>query len=232
MITLSNYKTIVFDAGGTLIGFYDPAPFQLFLQKYAAVHIVKSTRENAVKLMKRIDAEYKYIQRNHLQKKEEPDTTGHLWHTVFKNIWSNNSHIADAMFDWFLYGKLDTLFDDVLQMLEILFQQSFKLGVLSNFSPSLEYCLHELGIHHYFKFFIVSSVVGLKKPDTAIFDLCVNYASCLREEILYVGDNYEIDIKGAERAGITPVLIDRENMYSEVNCHRICKLTELTKDLV
>jgi FMN phosphatase YigB (HAD superfamily) len=46
---------------------------------------------------------------------------------------------------------------------------------------------------------------------------------------MYVGDQYQIDCVGAERAGMKGILLDRGDYFQEVtNCPRIRSLTELT----
>jgi putative hydrolase of the HAD superfamily len=44
---------------------------------------------------------------------------------------------------------------------------------------------------------------------------------------VYVGDIYEIDVRGARNAGISPVLMDPLNRYGEVDCLRIDALERL-----
>ncbi len=228
----NEYKTIIFDAGGTLVGFNDPAPFQRFLAEFSAEQRYASTKQNALGLMKRIESEHRRMQDAAYQQNRAPDVTGHFWYSVFFKIWSGSESIADAMFDWFLRGEFDTLYDDVRPTLEMLSTKSIQMGILSNFAPTLEDRLCELGIHSYFDFFVVSSVVGLTKPDPAIFDLAVSRAACPREYILYVGDNLEIDIEGARQAKVSAIFIDRENRYVTASCARIHSLMEIEKFVV
>ena len=44
---------------------------------------------------------------------------------------------------------------------------------------------------------------------------------------VYVGDNYYIDIVGARNVGITPILIDPENIFPDAECKVIRTLSEL-----
>jgi len=131
------------------------------------------------------------------------------------------------MFRWFLDGDLDTLYSDVMNTLQQLAARNVQLGVLSNYAPTLERRLVQLGIRHYFGFVVVSSLVGLSKPDPAIFNMAVTHVSCPRSSVLYVGDNPEIDIEGAERAGLPAVLLDRENQHIGLRCLRVHSLFEL-----
>ena len=50
------------------------------------------------------------------------------------------------------------------------------------------------------------------------------------DSIYYVGDDYELDIIPSKKAGLIPILIDRNNQYPRsVDCIRIKKLTDLEK---
>lgn len=44
---------------------------------------------------------------------------------------------------------------------------------------------------------------------------------------IYVGDNYWTDIVGAERAGMTPVLLDPHCLFPEANSPVLTQLDEL-----
>ncbi len=52
-----------------------------------------------------------------------------------------------------------------------------------------------------------SAEVGLEKPDPRIFHAATERLGMAPGDCAYVGDIYEIDVVGAERAGMRPVLI-------------------------
>jgi putative hydrolase of the HAD superfamily len=79
--------------------------------------------------------------------------------------------------------------------------------MLSNWSPALPQILEQLEIRHHFEFVIVSSLVGVAKPDRAIFDLAVEAAACHPSKMLYVGDSPGADIHSSRAAGWDAVLI-------------------------
>ncbi|MFA7187365.1 MAG: HAD family hydrolase, partial [Dehalococcoides mccartyi] len=48
------------------------------------------------------------------------------------------------------------------------------------------------------------------------------------KEVLYIGDQYQVDYIGAMNVGLNPVLLDRRNCYLDLNdCRRITGLGEL-----
>lgn len=79
-------------------------------------------------------------------------------------------------------------------------------------------------IASYFDFAIASDVFGASKPDPGIFEEALRIANVSASQAIHVGDSYEADVVGARNIGITPVLIDRENLHPAADCHRINNL--------
>jgi putative hydrolase of the HAD superfamily len=48
--------------------------------------------------------------------------------------------------------------------------------------------------------------------------------------VVYVGNEYIADVAGARDAGLTPVLIDRDDRLPAADCLRIRALRELVSD--
>ncbi|MFN8625121.1 MAG: HAD family hydrolase [Candidatus Binatia bacterium] len=87
--------------------------------------------------------------------------------------------------------------------------QRVTLGVISNFYGNVHRLLEEAGLAPLFTAVIDSGVVGIRKPDPAIFALAVRQVGCAPREALYVGDSFDKDILGAHAAGLrTGWLVD------------------------
>ena len=114
---------------------------------------------------------------------------------------------ACAFYPAFDSGDYHHLIDGAEATLQILAAAGFRLALLSNWSSNLPQILERLNIRHYFEFVIVSSLVGLAKPDRAIFDLAVQKSGCRPDELLYVGDSPASDVAGSQAAGWDSVLI-------------------------
>ena len=56
-----------------------------------------------------------------------------------------------------------------------------------------------------FEFIITSSNYIFRKPNKRLFELALEKADLKPDEVWYVGDQYECDIKGALGAGLMPV---------------------------
>lgn len=115
------------------------------------------------------------------------------------------------------------LYDDVLPILERLKKQGLILGLISNIT------MHRAGLEKYLDVTVTAKDVGAGKPDTIIFSTAIRQAELDASEVLYVGDQYEIDVLGANKAGIKAILIDRYDLVHPIKgCPYIKTLSELT----
>lgn len=101
------------------------------------------------------------------------------------------------------------------------------LGVVSNADGRVATILRRQGIERFFNVVIDSHHVGVEKPDPRIFHLALEQAEARPEQAIYVGDSYAIDVVGAERAGMRPLLFDALGCYEGVRCEKIRHLRDL-----
>ncbi len=124
------------------------------------------------------------------------------------------------------------LFDDALSTLKTLKGRKLVLGLLTNLDKDMNTICRELGLEPYLDFVVTSGEVGADKPEPAIFMAALQRAGVNASEAVHIGDQYNLDVIGARGVGITPILIDRYDVYPEVSdCHRIHRLTELAEYL-
>jgi putative hydrolase of the HAD superfamily len=111
------------------------------------------------------------------------------------------------------------------------------LGVVSNASGQIEDMLRRSGVCHVgqgagpgtpVRCVVDSAVVGVAKPNPAIFDHAdVHFPGLSRDRIAYVGDSVTMDVGGATAAGLHPILIDPHDDHPGAPFERIRALTEL-----
>ena len=124
------------------------------------------------------------------------------------------------------------LFDDVLSTLKTLKEQKLTLGLLTNLDRDMKPICQELGLEPYINFTVTSGEAGADKPEPPIFQAALRQAGVEAAEAVHVGDQYKLDVIGARGVGIAPILIDRYDLYPEVNdCPRINGLAELAEYL-
>lgn len=121
----------------------------------------------------------------------------------------------------------NTLAPDAHATLTALRAHGYTLGLVTNRSRPCQEELETLGIAHYFDLILTAGEVNAYKPEPAIFEHALARTSLQPHHTLYIGDNYYADVIGAERAGLTPILIDPERVFPEATCPIIDTLSEL-----
>jgi FMN phosphatase YigB (HAD superfamily) len=81
-------------------------------------------------------------------------------------------------------------------------QQSYHLGIVSNFTGNLELCLQELGLMQYFSVVADSGRIGVTKPDARLFKHALTWPGLVAKPAWMVGDNFESDIRPAAALGL------------------------------
>lgn len=82
----------------------------------------------------------------------------------------------------------------------------YRIYILSNgFSELQSRKMQSSGIEHYFDGVVLSEDIGVNKPHREIFEYALRVAGVTADRALMIGDNYEVDIKGACGAGIDQV---------------------------
>jgi HAD superfamily hydrolase (TIGR01549 family) len=106
-------------------------------------------------------------------------------------------------------------------------RRGYTLAVVSNADGRVAASLAASGIAGEFATIVDSHVVGVEKPAARIFEIALQACCAQAANTVYVGDIYEIDVRGARNAGISPVLLDPLDRYGEVDCPRITALRQL-----
>jgi HAD superfamily hydrolase (TIGR01509 family) len=108
----------------------------------------------------------------------------------------------------------------------------FIVGCVSNADGTVDRLLAGAGLAGHLEFIVDSGAVGIEKPDPRIFALALELAGVPPADALYVGDLYPVDVVGARRAGIEPVLLDPLGRYGERDCRTARDVPTLCRELV
>ncbi len=125
-------------------------------------------------------------------------------------------------------------FDFTPAVLEKLRRKGVRLGVISNWDLSAREILTRQGIAEYFEHIIISSEVGVEKPEEGIFHLALEKAGVSASECLYVGDNYYDDAVGSRKVGMPSLIVNRfeRKGIGEIEGHPIIRdIREIEKYL-
>ncbi|MBA7476124.1 Phosphoglycolate phosphatase [subsurface metagenome] len=120
-------------------------------------------------------------------------------------------------FAWLWYeplSKVATTEPTIKETLTALKNSGLKLGIVSNTfvnGSSLEKHLQQIGILDFFTVRLYSYEFDFRKPDVRIFKAAAEKIGEVSENILYVGDRIDKDIRPALRSGMQAVL---KNAYT------------------
>ncbi len=138
----------------------------------------------------------------------------------------------EEVFDAFRGPAGWELYSDTMATLRKLRAHGYRLGILSNFDTRLQDVVRNLGIGGFFDSIVFSWCAGFAKPDERIFQHALKEMRVPATGALHVGDSLEEDYKGASRAGMHALLLDRENDFSDADgILRITSLSELSRFL-
>lgn len=125
------------------------------------------------------------------------------------------------------------LFEGTHEVLSAL-KSNYKLHIITNgFLESQEMKMSRTNLKQYFDQVFISEVIGLYKPDIALFNHALEAVGAESHQVLMIGDSLEADILGAKNAGIDQVyfnpLSDPHNYEITYEINKLHELLALLK---
>lgn len=218
-------RAVFFDAGDTLIAYR--RPLRILLQDFFIQHNEIVSRDAIAGALAEVDTHYRAIVRQVRTVDQERRMWVEIGRDLLDVVLPRRRDLYARLGEWFSEGwKLMKVFRDVRPALRRLRANGYRLAVVSNWEPSLENTLDQLGLRHYFEVIVTSAVEGVWKPDPRLFEIARERMGARGEEILSVGDHMERDVEAAQRAGLHAVLLDRFDDHADFT-PRVRTLTEL-----
>lgn len=154
---ISQYRVLIFDVNGTLLGHEDPRGFE---KRFArACHDMGEpvTVDQVHQALSRLVEEWTEIRAQGFRRASSGEqyrrtmTRGYQLMLEALGVRGNVQQKAEALYERFIVREeFMPLFRDVEETLTRLRGRGIRLGVLSNFPPHLEETLKQHGIHEYF----------------------------------------------------------------------------------
>lgn len=113
-------------------------------------------------------------------------------------------------------------FNDALKVIPQL-KEKYKLAIVSDAWPSLKGVYENKGLDKYFDSFVISSIIGVTKPNEKMYLKALEELRVLPEEAVFVDDNLN-NCKGAMKLGIKGILLCRNKLQ-----YYICKVLSIGK---
>jgi putative hydrolase of the HAD superfamily len=106
----------------------------------------------------------------------------------------------------------NALFPDTLSVLDYLKEKGYTMHLITNgFEKTQHSKLEYSGIATYFVEVITSEGSNSLKPHKEIFDYALSKAKTIATESIMIGDDPEVDIKGAKNAGLDQIYVNHVN---------------------
>lgn len=149
--------------------------------------------------------------------REHPGALGHKDQDVFRRFLQRVCQELgwpDLGQDLFRLAQEDkrppqwTAFPFTLEVLKSLKERGVATGLISNWDPSCRQVLDQNGLTPYLDPILVSSEVGVEKPDKGIFEKALELSGDDPKNCLYVGDNYYDDGMGSSQVGMACCILN------------------------
>lgn len=124
-------------------------------------------------------------------------------------------------------------YDEVYEILPRL-SKNYKLAIVSDAWPSLENVYIKADLRKHFSSFIISSQLGVTKPNKLMYETALNDLNISPEEAIFIDDNIK-NCDGAKKLGLKTFLICRDVksfMYYKLTCRNhvvIKRLSDIFK---
>ncbi len=223
------FDAVLFDAGGVLV-LPDPTVIGPLLARYGA--------STELELHRRAH----YAGMKAKSDRSEPEGSWEVYDDAYvATVEVDPADLAEAAF---VLGRTRSpwlwrwMIPDTRAALDSLADARVPMGVVSNASGQIESMLRRevcqvgAGDHVEMRCIVDSHVVGVAKPDPAIFDHAVPFfAECERSRIAYVGDSVTMDVGAARAAGLHPILLDPFDDHVGADFDRIGSVSDLAAEL-
>ena len=134
---------------------------------------------------------------------------------LFEELGLPADKVMEVLSDFFCSRYLTSLrlYEDVTVLEEL---HAYHVGIITNgahdgHTDSQLSKVRHLGLSERIQSLTISGEIGIRKPKIEIFRVACDRAGVLPEEAMFVGDSVQNDIVGANRAGMTSVLINRKS---------------------
>ena len=206
---MNRIKAVGFDLFNTLITVEPPALDE------AESRMIRSMRQNGLSLEKELfkkayrEAALRFVKE---AQKDGRETHNRFWISAalqdHGNIIPPDDPLIAAAVDAYFsaFPQYCHLIPGTREMLGTL-KDSYRLGLLSNFThaPAAIKIIDGIGLTSCFDVVLISGALGFRKPHPFVFSKLIERLGVEKNEVLYVGDDPEPDITGAQQAGINPV---------------------------
>ncbi|CEF66871.1 HAD hydrolase, subfamily IA and HAD-like domain-containing protein [Strongyloides ratti] len=130
----------------------------------------------------------------------------------------NSMAFVDRLFDELSTSKHYKLINNQTpKILQYLKSNGYKLAVVSNSDSRLRNILYQLLDENYFDEYLISSEIGISKPNKLVFLTLCQRLSCSPQDILHIGDNLTKDYQSIINVGGQGLLLNDSGDQISIN---------------
>jgi FMN phosphatase YigB (HAD superfamily) len=145
--------------------------------------------------------------------------------------------VDNEMLDYQIMSQMqeEYLEEETRITIENLYTQGIKMYILSNsifLSSSNKHLLNDFGIGKYFIHLFSSADFGKRKPDKSFFDYAIskilkeNPKYC-KEDIYYMGNDYQSDVIGSQNVGLKTIWYNEKELINTYNLD-VCSISKFS----
>jgi putative hydrolase of the HAD superfamily len=229
---LTAIRALSFDAGFTLLK-PDPPIEEIYLREFAR----DGARGGEPELRAALATTWKEIRdRKLVDRYSGPTGERGFWELFVERarLHFDGGRLSPACFErlveHFIRPEAWAVYSDVARALDDIRGLGLPIAIVSNWDSTLAGLLESHGLSPRFSAVLISAVEKSGKPHAEIFRRAAGRLGVEPRELMHVGDSVDEDYEAARRAGLSALLLDRDDRHPGV-ADRIRSLSELAPRL-
>lgn len=212
---MTKFKAVLFDVDNTLYNHK-----QYFTQAFRKISEYLSNKY-------KLDRNKIYYSLYRLWKKKT-SMYPHLFNDALRDLNIDENEVENVVKIFNTCNAKLTSYKDIVPTLKILKKENLKLGVITDGDPERQKRkIESLGLKKFFDLLIYTSETKAK-PSAKPYEKVIGVLKEKPENVIYVGDNPELDFKGAKNIGMVTVRVRRgefrsmpKNKYIDFEIHNM-----------
>lgn len=132
--------------------------------------------------------------------------------SVIEEVLSVNDCYSEELFERIITKRkrmiresFEHIHPEIIPLFKWFKEQNIKIGLITNCFFEERDIIKDSVFFEYFDVMCMSCELGIKKPDTAIFERCMTELGLAPAECLYVGDGGSLELETAQAVGMHPL---------------------------
>jgi epoxide hydrolase-like predicted phosphatase len=205
---MSKITTIIFDAGGIVI-YIEKTRNEIIKTVLRSMGYSDALVKSGLATLKQYDKDYFKAGNNIRNWGDEKAWLMGRYEKLASIIDYQNTELADKLYLLTFDTHVYKLYPEAIEVLETL-KKMYRISMISNAFPSLDWCFDQLDIRKYFEDIVISSYEGITKPNPQIYKVAIKRLGVCMDECIYIDDRVE-NVEAAIALGMKGYHLNRDN---------------------